>query len=127
MLKSILTNSTFTTISRVLGFLRDVLIAHFLGAGIVSDCFFVAFKLPNFFRRLFAEGAFNAAFVPAYARIREQGGAEPFRIEDARSKWTTSLRGACFVFSGDGAFARSVVLRSSVFCVGTGQSVQTLK
>jgi putative peptidoglycan lipid II flippase len=73
MLKSILTNSTFTTISRVLGFLRDVLIAHFLGAGIVSDCFFVAFKLPNFFRRLFAEGAFNAAFVPMFSKTLESG------------------------------------------------------
>ena len=71
MLKSILTNSTFTMISRILGFIRDVITAHFLGAGLVSDCFFIAFKTPNFFRRLFAEGAFNAAFVPMFSKTLE--------------------------------------------------------
>ncbi|HJN61112.1 MAG TPA: lipid II flippase MurJ, partial [Alphaproteobacteria bacterium] len=54
----------YTLGSRLLGFIRDILIAAILGAGPVSDAFFVAFKLPNFLRRLFAEGAFNAAFVP---------------------------------------------------------------
>lgn len=58
----------FTMVSRVLGFVRDVLIAGALGAGPVADAFFFAFRLPNFFRRLFAEGAFNAAFVPQFAR-----------------------------------------------------------
>ncbi len=56
-----------TAISRVLGFARDILMTAFLGAGWVADCFVVAFKLPNFFRRLFAEGAFNAAFVPLFS------------------------------------------------------------
>jgi len=82
MLKSILTNSTFTTISRVLGFVRDVLMAHVLGAGLVSDCFFVAFKLPNFFRRLFAEGAFNAAFVPMFSKTLEsEANAELAKVK----------------------------------------------
>jgi len=59
-----------------MGLVRDVLIARFLGAGLVSDAFFTAFKLPNVFRRMFAEGAFNAAFVPLYARrIEEEGEA----------------------------------------------------
>jgi putative peptidoglycan lipid II flippase len=71
MLKSILTNSTITMLSRVLGFIRDVMTARFLGAGLVSDCFFIAFKTPNFFRRLFAEGAFNAAFVPMFSKTLE--------------------------------------------------------
>jgi len=57
-----------TLVSRVLGFVRDVLMARYLGAGLAADCFFVAFKLPNFFRRLFAEGAFSNAFVPLFAR-----------------------------------------------------------
>jgi putative peptidoglycan lipid II flippase len=57
----------FTLISRILGYLRDILIAIFLGTGIMADAFFVAFRLPNTFRRLFAEGAFNAAFIPSYA------------------------------------------------------------
>src|SRR5437773_8527372 len=61
--------------SRLSGFARDILLAAVLGAGPVADAFFVALRLPNHFRAIFAEGAFNAAFVPAYARIRQQGGA----------------------------------------------------
>ena len=57
----------FTLISRLLGYVRDVLIAIFLGTSIFADVFFVAFRLPNTFRRLFAEGTFNAAFIPSYA------------------------------------------------------------
>ncbi len=64
----------YTLGSRVLGFLRDILIASVLGAGPVADAFFVAFKLPNFLRRLFAEGAFNAAFVPLFAGTLERDG-----------------------------------------------------
>jgi len=58
--------SFYTLISRVLGYFRDILIATFLGASIYADAFFVAYKLPNTFRRLFAEGVFNAAFIPSY-------------------------------------------------------------
>jgi len=58
--------SFYTLISRVLGYLRDILIATFLGASIYADAFFVAFRLPSTFRRLFAEGVFNAAFIPSY-------------------------------------------------------------
>ncbi len=58
----------FTGISRIAGFVRDILMTGVLGAGLVADCFVVAFKLPNFFRRMFAEGAFNAAFVPLFTR-----------------------------------------------------------
>jgi len=57
----------FTLISRILGYVRDILIAIFLGTSFFSDAFFVAFRLPNTFRRLFAEGTFNAAFIPSYA------------------------------------------------------------
>ncbi len=59
--------SFYTLISRLLGYIRDILIAIFLGATIYADAFFVAFRLPNTFRRLFAEGTFNAAFIPSYA------------------------------------------------------------
>ena len=66
--------SFFTIISRILGYLRDILIAIFLGASIFADAFFVAFRLPNTFRRLFAEGTFNAAFIPSYdsAKLKSQ-------------------------------------------------------
>jgi len=67
LIKSTATIGIYTLISRVLGFVRDVTIASGLGASMLSDAFFVAFKLPNFLRRLFAEGAFNSAFVPQYA------------------------------------------------------------
>ena len=73
MLKNISQVGGLTLVSRVFGFVRDVLMARFLGASLVADCFFVAFKLPNFFRRLFAEGAFNAAFVPIFNGILGKG------------------------------------------------------
>ncbi len=69
LLRAALTVSGLTMVSRVLGFARDILMAAMLGAGGVADAFIVAFKLPNFFRRLFAEGAFNAAFVPIFSDL----------------------------------------------------------
>jgi putative peptidoglycan lipid II flippase len=80
MLDRILTVGGFTLASRVTGFMRDIMLAAILGAGPVADAFFIALRLPNHFRAIFAEGAFNAAFVPAYARIRHQAGAAPARL-----------------------------------------------
>lgn len=79
LLRAIVTVGGWTMGSRILGFVRDILIANFLGAGASADAFFVAFKLPNFFRRLFAEGAFNAAFVPQFARRLEVDGLDAAR------------------------------------------------
>src|SRR5690348_5410100 len=73
MLRGILTVGGWTLVSRVLGFARDMLIAAFVGTGLIADAFFVALKLPNLFRRLFGEGAFNAAFIPAFAGSLVQG------------------------------------------------------
>ena len=70
LLSSISIFSFFTLISRILGYLRDILIAFFLGASIFADAFFVVFRLPNTFRRLFAEGTFNAAFIPSYTSAK---------------------------------------------------------
>ncbi len=67
LIKSTGTFSIFIIISRVLGYLRDVLIAIYVGSGPIADAFFVAFRIPNTFRRLFAEGSFNAAFIPSYS------------------------------------------------------------
>jgi putative peptidoglycan lipid II flippase len=80
MIGRIFTVGGLTLLSRLTGFLRDIMLAAVLGAGPIADAFFVALRLPNHFRAIFAEGAFNAAFVPAYARIREQGGAEPAKL-----------------------------------------------
>src|SRR6202162_6348031 len=76
MIERMLTVGGPTLLSRAPVFVRDIVLAAILGAGPAADAFFVALRLPNHFRAIFAEGAFNAAFVPAYARIREQGGAE---------------------------------------------------
>lgn len=72
LIKSIFANSTGILTSRILGFIRDLLTASILGANIYSDIFFVAFKLPNLFRRVFAEGAFTQAFIPAYAKSKHK-------------------------------------------------------
>src|SRR5579864_591070 len=69
MLGRIFTVGGYTLLSRVSGFARDIMLAAILGAGPVADAFFVALRLPNHFRAIFAEGAFNAAFVPAYAHV----------------------------------------------------------
>jgi putative peptidoglycan lipid II flippase len=74
MIKKILTVGGYTLLSRLTGFMRDIMLAAILGAGPTADAFFVAFRLPNHFRAIFAEGAFNAAFIPAYARVRTQEG-----------------------------------------------------
>ncbi|MBZ0140647.1 MAG: lipid II flippase MurJ, partial [Pseudorhodoplanes sp.] len=80
MIRHIFTVGGLTLVSRITGFLRDVMLAAILGAGPVADAFFIALRLPNHFRAIFAEGAFNAAFIPAYARVREQGGTDPARL-----------------------------------------------
>ena len=76
IVRNILTVSGFTFISRIFGLVRESMISHLLGASIVTDAFFVAFKFPNFFRRIFAEGAFNAAFVPLFSRKLVADGKE---------------------------------------------------
>ena len=74
MLGRIFTVGCFTLLSRVTGFARDIMLAAILGAGPVADAFFVALRLPNHFRAIFAEGAFNAAWVPAYAHVHGEKG-----------------------------------------------------
>src|ERR1700753_3487511 len=74
MLGRIFTVGGYTLLSRLTGFARDIMLAAILGAGPVADAFFVALRLPNHFRAIFAEGAFNAAFVPAYAHVNGEGG-----------------------------------------------------
>src|SRR6266704_1555192 len=74
MLGRIFTVGGYTLLSRLTGFARDIMLAAILGAGPMADAFFVAFRLPNHFRAIFAEGAFNAAFVPAYAHVHGEHG-----------------------------------------------------
>ena len=74
--------SFYTLISRVLGYVRDIVIAIFLGASIYADAFFVAFRLPNTFRRLFAEGTFNAAFIPSYTAEKIKNKKKSIKFAD---------------------------------------------
>ncbi|CCD96568.1 putative virulence factor MviN-like protein [Bradyrhizobium sp. ORS 375] len=74
MLGRIFTVGGYTLLSRLTGFARDIMLAAILGAGPIADAFFIAFRLPNHFRAIFAEGAFNAAFVPAYAHVHGEKG-----------------------------------------------------
>ncbi|MGL4858784.1 MAG: murein biosynthesis integral membrane protein MurJ [Enterobacteriaceae bacterium] len=79
LLKSLAAVSSMTLFSRLLGFVRDTIIARIFGAGMATDAFFVAFKLPNLLRRIFAEGAFSQAFVPILAEYKTQQGEEATR------------------------------------------------
>ena len=86
MLRKILSVSGFTLLSRVSGFARDIVLAAVLGAGPLMDAFSVALRLPNHFRAIFGEGAFNQAYIPAFARIREKSGAAA-----AKRLWAFSM------------------------------------
>src|SRR5260370_3214181 len=80
MIGRMFTVGGLTLLSRLTGFARDIILAAVLGAGPIADAFFVALRLPNHFRAIFAEGAFDAAFVPASARIGQRGGADPAKL-----------------------------------------------
>jgi len=80
LLKSLAAVSSMTMLSRVLGFVRDAIVARVFGAGMATDAFFVAFKLPNLLRRIFAEGAFSQAFVPILAEYKDKEDIERTRI-----------------------------------------------
>jgi putative peptidoglycan lipid II flippase len=74
MIRNLLSVGAYTLLSRVTGFARDIVLGAVLGAGLANDAFVVAFRLPNHFRAIFGEGAFNAAYVPAYSRVLQQDG-----------------------------------------------------
>lgn len=92
-LRSVSTVGSFTLISRISGFARDVLMAAYLGAGAVADAFFIAFQFPNLFRSLFAEGAFSAGFVPIFSQTLARDGKEKAKLfaEDALAVLATTL------------------------------------
>jgi putative peptidoglycan lipid II flippase len=97
ILKNSLIVSAWTSVSRGLGFARDLLIANKLGAGAASDAFFVALMLPNLLRRLFAEGAFNVAFIPILARHKAQSSAAALRFASVVLSWLIVIVSAVVV------------------------------
>src|SRR5580765_7246356 len=80
LLKAVAAVSSMTLVSRILGFVRDTVIARAFGAGVATDAFFVAFRIPNLLRRLFAEGAFSQAFVPILAEFKNRRGENETRL-----------------------------------------------
>ena len=88
--------SGLTAVSRMLGFIRDVVFAHYLGAGAATDAFLVAFKLPNLFRRLTAEGALTNAFLPSYSLAKQQK-SEHTAIILAAEVQTALFMGLCLL------------------------------
>ncbi len=87
VLPAFLTVSSLTLLSRMLGLVRDIAMAAWLGSGVMAELFLIAFKLPNMFRRLFAEGAFTAAFVPSYHEAQKQGQAAGNRMASLCLAW----------------------------------------
>ena len=108
LLKALVTVSGMTFISRILGFARDVIIARIFGAGVETDAFFVAFRIPNLLRRLFAEGAFSQAFVPILAEYKNRRTAEDTR--ELVSHVATLLFIALFAVTLAGVIAAPLVI-----------------
>ncbi|MBI4291771.1 MAG: murein biosynthesis integral membrane protein MurJ [Betaproteobacteria bacterium] len=91
LLKALATVSSMTLVSRILGFVRDAVIARMFGAGLATDAFFVAFRIPNLLRRLFAEGAFSQAFVPILSEYKARGGESAAKLLVERTATLLSL------------------------------------
>ena len=109
LLRSIFSFSSMTLVSRVLGLVRDIVLARWFGATAATDAFFVAFKIPNFLRRLFAEGSFSLAFVPVLAEYRERGDqAEMKSLVDATAG---SLLAILLALTGVGMLAAPWIIR----------------
>ena len=96
LLKTLATVSSMTMVSRLLGFVRDMIIARIFGAGMATDAFFVAFKLPNMLRRVFAEGAFSQAFVPIFSEYKNKKTTEEAREFLAKVAGMLSFDGCFF-------------------------------
>jgi putative peptidoglycan lipid II flippase len=114
LLKSTLTVGLATIVSRVLGFVRDMVFARFFGASSATDAFFLAFKIPNFMRRLFAEGSFSLAFVPVLSEVRASGNAAA--LKDLIDHVAGTLLAILLVVTAIGVLAAPLVL--AIFAPG---------
>ena len=107
LFKSTAIVSAMTFLSRILGFIRDIIIARLFGAGMGTDVFFVAFKIPNFLRRLFAEGAFSQAFIPVLAEYRERSDME---LKELIAATSGTLAGILFLITLVGVIAAPFII-----------------
>ena len=122
LLRSTAVVSSMTFISRVLGFLRDMIIARSFGAGMATDAFFVAFRIPNFLRRLFAEGAFSLAFVPVFSEYKQR---HPDELRELVTQVTGTLMVILFVVTAIGVLAAPLLVW--VFAPGFAQNAEQLE
>jgi len=111
LLRTLATVSSLTLLSRILGFVRDFVIARAFGAGMITDAFFVAFRLPNLLRRLFAEGAFSQAFVPLLAEYRNQRGE--VATKELVDRVATALFLIVFIVAGLGVIGAPLLIQVS--------------
>jgi putative peptidoglycan lipid II flippase len=114
LLKSTVSVGSATIVSRILGFVRDIVFARYFGVSGATDAFFLAFKIPNFMRRLFAEGSFSLAFVPVLSEVREKGSRKELR--ELIDNVTGTLAGVLLIITAIGVLAAPVVL--AVFAPG---------
>ncbi len=112
-----------TMLSRIMGFIRDMLLARLFGADAGTDVFFVAFKIPNFLRRLFAEGAFSQAFVPVLAEYKEQHGKEALKQFVDRTGGTLALVLIVLTIIGVAAAPVLILVFAPGFFVGKERSI----
>lgn len=108
LFKSTVLVSAMTLISRILGLARDIIFANLFGASGGTDAFFVAFKIPNFMRRLFAEGAFSQAFVPVFSEYKETRSTED--LKDLLNHVAGSLGGLLLILSALGSLAAPLLV-----------------
>lgn len=113
LLRSLAAVSSMTLLSRITGFIREMLIARIFGAGLYTDAFFVAFRIPNLLRRLFAEGAFSQAFVPILAEYKTRKGADATRL--LVDHVATLLAMILFVISVIGVLAAPAIVYASAY------------
>jgi putative peptidoglycan lipid II flippase len=114
LLKSTVSVGSATFVSRILGFVRDIVFARYFGVSGETDAFFLAFKIPNFMRRLFAEGSFSLAFVPVLSEVRESGDRQA--LKDLIDNVTGTLAGILLVITAIGILAAPAVL--AIFAPG---------
>jgi len=114
LLRSTVAVGGMTVLSRILGLVRDIVFARFFGASLVMDAFFVAFKIPNIFRRFFAEGAFSAAFVPVFAEYDET--RDRAEVQELVNRVSGTLGLVLFVFTAIGVIAAPALI--AVFGMG---------
>ena len=110
LLRSTATVGSATILSRILGFVRDVVLARMFGASGETDAFFLAFKIPNLMRRMFAEGSFALAFVPVLSELRERGDRQELR--DFVDHVTGTLAGFLLVITAIGVVVVYVLLNA---------------